>query len=150
MDAKDVLDNRVRFIVLGIPAPQGSKKHVGRGIMVESSKLVKPWRQAVEQAVMIAAPFGSRSDPILFRGPVAVDVAFFLSRPKSAKKGARPSARPDIDKLMRSTFDAMTTAGVYEDDGRIVSVIAEKWYVGDERYADALPVSGAIISVECV
>ena len=28
-------------------APQGSKRHVGRGIMIESSKRVKPWRDAV-------------------------------------------------------------------------------------------------------
>lgn len=32
-----------RFSVLGLPAPQGSKTHVGEGRMVESSKRVKPW-----------------------------------------------------------------------------------------------------------
>ena len=31
----------------GLPAPQGSKRHVGGGIMVESSKRAKPWRQDV-------------------------------------------------------------------------------------------------------
>ena len=30
-----------------LPAPQGSKKHVGRGILVESSTKVKPWRQDI-------------------------------------------------------------------------------------------------------
>ena len=38
--------------VYGTPAPQGSKRHVGRGVMVESSKKVKPWREAVKQAAL--------------------------------------------------------------------------------------------------
>ena len=29
------------------PAPQGSKRHVGGGRLIEASKRVKPWRQAV-------------------------------------------------------------------------------------------------------
>ena len=29
-------------------APQGSKKHVGNGIMVETSKRLKSWRKQVE------------------------------------------------------------------------------------------------------
>ena len=41
--------------VYGIPGPQGSKKFCGvsksgRGIMVESSAKVKPWREAVKWA----------------------------------------------------------------------------------------------------
>lgn len=36
-----------RFAVFGLPAPQGSKRHVGEGRMVESSKRVKPWRRQV-------------------------------------------------------------------------------------------------------
>ena len=37
-----------KFTVHGLPAPQGSKRHVGKGVMVESSKYVKPWREAVK------------------------------------------------------------------------------------------------------
>ena len=32
------------LFVPGIPAPQGSKRHVGHGVMVESSARVKSWR----------------------------------------------------------------------------------------------------------
>ena len=39
-----------RFAVFGLPAPQGSKRHVGEGRMVESSKRVKPWRRQVAAA----------------------------------------------------------------------------------------------------
>ena len=33
------------FVVLGSPVGQGSKRHVGNGVMMESPKL-KPWRLA--------------------------------------------------------------------------------------------------------
>lgn len=131
--------------VHGLPAPQGSKRHVGHGVMIESSKSVKPWRIAVEYAVLEMSPMGQRTDPVLFRGPVSLDIVFCLPRPKSAKKDARPDKKPDIDKLQRSTFDALKTAGVFEDDSRVVNVSAKKRYAGD---ANALGIPGAMIFVE--
>ena len=44
--------NEIFIPVLGLPAAQGSKKHVGRGILVESSKKVAPWRQDVRYAAV--------------------------------------------------------------------------------------------------
>ena len=38
------------FTVRGIPGAQGSKRHVGHGVMIESSKKVKPWRSDVKAA----------------------------------------------------------------------------------------------------
>jgi Holliday junction resolvase RusA-like endonuclease len=35
------------------PAPQGSKSHVGKGVMVESCKNVKPWRLLVAKTAII-------------------------------------------------------------------------------------------------
>lgn len=131
--------------VHGLPAPQGSKRHVGRGIMIESSKAVKPWREAVLYAVLEQEPHSRRADPILFRGPVSLQICFYLHRPKSAKEGARPDKKPDLDKLQRSTFDALKSAGVFEDDSRVVSVHATKRYAGDES---GLTVPGALIFVE--
>ena len=49
----------VEFEVVGLPAAQGSKRHVGNGVMVESSKALKPWRSAVAEAARdIAADVG--------------------------------------------------------------------------------------------
>lgn len=39
----------IKFFVAGVPAPQGSKVLM-RGRMIESSKKLKPWREAVRQA----------------------------------------------------------------------------------------------------
>ena len=55
-----------RFSVLGLPAPQGSKTHIGNGRMVESSKRVKPWRRQVA-AAYVDHDFGD-----VLIGPVSV------------------------------------------------------------------------------
>lgn len=110
------------FTVAGMaPAPQGSKRHVGHGRLVESSKQVKPWRYLVQQAAV------ATGHPT-FSGPVSLSCVFLFPRPKShyTTKGAlRPSAptfhavRPDGSKCLRSTEDALVDAGLLEDDARI-------------------------------
>lgn len=110
---------RVLFVP-GVPAPQGSKRHVGRGVLIESSKAVGPWRERVA----LAAHSHAR---VLLGGPVSVDLVFVLPRPKSAPKRTTPPAikRPDLDKLARAILDALT--GVwFADDSAVVSLFASK------------------------
>lgn len=131
----------IAFTVYGTPAPQGSKRHVGGGVMIESSKKVKPWRQDVKYAALEAI---NGIDGLPIDGPIRINITFTLARPKSAKKGATPCKKPDIDKLIRSTFDAIGEAGIWADDARVISVLAEKIYVGDPH---ALSSPGAIIGL---
>jgi Holliday junction resolvase RusA-like endonuclease len=128
--------------VYGLPAPQGSKRHVGRGVMVESSAKVKPWREAV---VWAARGVGEK-----IPGPVVAEMVFTLPKPKSAPKTRRtwPDRKPDLDKLIRSTCDALSTAGSYEDDARIVGVTAWKVFPGEGE--DALDVPGCVIRLRGV
>lgn len=110
--------------IFGEPAPQGSKRHVGRGIMIESSAKVKPWREAVSIEAAQAAANGYRH-----AGPVGVTIMFYLRRPPSAPKSRRyPDRKPDLDKLIRSTLDALVIGGVIEDDARIIAIRAGKVY----------------------
>ena len=44
------MNARIELYAVGDPAPQGSKSHVGNGVMIESSKRVKPWRRQVAAA----------------------------------------------------------------------------------------------------
>lgn len=150
----------------GIPAPQGSKRHVGNGVLVESSRAVKPWREAVRAAAVEAMAWDPREvvravddpeDPrwLPGRGPVEVRVVFTLGRPASHYRRGRfaselragapeePTGRPDLDKLVRSTFDALTDAGALDDDARVVEVHAVKAYPGG--HLDALDAPGAVI-----
>lgn len=117
------------------PAPQGSKRHVGGGRMVEASKRVKPWRIAVAAE---ALEVGQQ-----ISGACAVSIVFRFRRPKAHFKPSgelRDTAprwcivkRNDIDKCIRSTLDGMVQGDLLVDDCIVVTVNAEKRYcVGSE------------------
>lgn len=111
------------FFVEGTPAPQGSKQGFirgGRVVLVESSKKVKPWREAV--GVKARESVGELLD-----GPLVLDVEFVMPRPKAL--GGKPAPpmvqRPDADKLLRSTCDGLTGTA-YGDDSQVVTIHAHK------------------------
>jgi len=134
----------MEIIVYGTPAPQGSKRHVGGGVMVESSKKVKPWRQDVKFAALQARAGAQPIDD-----PVCMRVVFTLPKPASAPKRKRtfPSRKPDIDKLLRSTLDALTDAGIFSDDARVVEFTRlAKVFPGDDE--ESLDSPGVRIVVE--
>lgn len=120
----------IHFDVRGIrPAPQGSKRHMGRGIMVEQSTNLKPWRDAVRHEALKACAS-------MALGPVFLELAFRFARPKghfNAKGQLKPTApnhvitKPDIDKIQRSTLDALTGV-LFKDDSQVCRVIAIKSY----------------------
>lgn len=109
-----------QLFVPGKPAPQGSKRHVGHGILVESSKALAPWRTTV--AWHVAQEW--KLAPLC--GAVQVDLMFVLPRPRSTPKVTPPAIkRPDADKLTRAIFDALT--GVcWRDDSQIVDFHTSK------------------------
>ena len=136
------------IFVPGTPAPQGSKRvgvnrATGRAVLIEASKQVKPWRAAVVEAWKST---GRETIP----GPVAVWLRFDLVRPRGhygTGRNARtlrptapayPAVKPDLDKLVRSILDALTTAGAIEDDARVVSLSVSKHYA---------PVGGVHITI---
>ena len=104
----------------GIPAPQGSKRHVGNGILIESSKRVGPWRAVVAIAV------GEQTTTVL-DGPVRIELQFVMPRPKATPKRSTPPAvkKPDLDKLTRAVLDAITGVS-YRDDSPVVDLVASK------------------------
>ena len=115
----------VHLVVYGNPAPQGSKKFVGttangRGLLVESSKKVKPWRMDVKAAAELVRDAHAASMPL--EGPLVVSMIFTLPKPSSAPKRRQtwPDRKPDVSKLARSTEDALTDAGFWADDARVV------------------------------
>ena len=131
------------FQVYGRPAPQGSKRALGPGRMVEMSRHVKPWREDVRAAALSYLPAGW----VPLDEPLVVRMTFTLAKPASAPKKRQtwPMRTPDLSKLVRATEDAMTTAGVWRDDARVVDLRAVKAYP-DEGY-DALSRPGAVIRV---
>jgi crossover junction endodeoxyribonuclease RusA len=132
------------FTVAGMaPQPQGSKRHLGNGVMVESCKNLKPWRYLVQQAAV------NLNHPTIL-GPVSLSCVFLFPRPKShyTPKGTLRSnapafhaVKPDGSKCLRSTEDALVDAGLLQDDSRIAISSYTK------RYCTAQEKPGAIITV---
>lgn len=136
----------IRFAVYGIPGPQGSKRHVGNGRMIESSAKVKPWREAVKWRAIESLE--RRGNPAPLDGPLRVRMIFTLPKPASAPKTRKtwPMRKPDLSKLVRSTEDALTDAGLWADDARVVECLAIKRFPGEGDGALERP--GVVIVIE--
>ena len=125
---------RVSFVVYERAAPQGSKRYVGNGIMIESSKRVKPFREAVKAAASNAhLPDGWPMDVAM-----RVGVRFHFQRPKAhyTSKGALKNDAPmeaishrlgDIEKLARAVNDSLSGT-VFNDDRQVVEMHLAKCY----------------------
>ena len=118
--------------VPGKPAPQGSKRYLGvkggKGITVEMSKKVAPWRTDVREAVIGAARVAGSGG-----APLSVRLEFVMPRPASTPKRRTPAAvkRPDLDKLVRAVLDAIGSAGcIWVDDSQVVDLHAIKRIAG--------------------
>jgi crossover junction endodeoxyribonuclease RusA len=119
--------------IIGVPAPQGSKSFKGmrRGkggqpvpVLLESSKKVAPWREAV--ALQVANEL--QRSPAFFDGAVRLTLQFIMPRTGAEPKGwtRHHTKAPDLSKLIRSTEDAITTAGAWRDDCVVVETAAIK------------------------
>lgn len=138
------------FHVPGCPQPGGSKKgfvnpKTGRVIITEDASRNREWRSLV----VMAARQAHQGPPM--EGPLHLVVNFHVTRPKGHYRTGKnaselragaprfPTSKPDLTKLLRSTEDALTDAGVWRDDAQIVTQYVTK------RYA---PKAGANITVE--
>lgn len=143
---------RVVVNVHGVPAPKGSMKAfvVGRVapravVTHDNNERTKMWAGLVGEAAR-AAMVGR----VMFRDQaVQVHVEFRLPRPAGHYKPSGeirrsaprfPLVKPDLDKLVRATMDAIKGV-VFDEDSRIVSIAAGKYYAT----ADVGP--GALITV---
>jgi Holliday junction resolvase RusA-like endonuclease len=148
------------LVVRGRPAPQGSKRGVARttgkgadlkivGIrQIEMSPHVGVWRDDVKAAAETRIGLTGHKP---WDCPLRVRMVFTVRKPASAPKRRRtwPGTMPDLSKLCRSTEDALTAAGVWKDDARVVEYTRlAKVYPGEDP--EALEVPGVRISVEPV
>lgn len=117
------------FRVSGDPQPQGSMrafipKGWGRAVLTSSNKKLKSWRADVSDEAYISML--GKVKKIEKPYPVSVDVIFCFQKPKSTPKRILwKTTKPDLDKLIRGLFDAMT--GIcFEDDSQVHRVSAVK------------------------
>ncbi len=128
-------------------APQGSKKHVGNGIMIETSKRLKSWRNQVELRAKLVANE-------LIQEPVEVGVVFWFKRPlkqylsngmvrQDAPVYITNKNKGDLDKHCRALLDSLT-GSAFADDSQVVSLHAVK------KYCDTESQTGADIKIKTI
>lgn len=117
----------VSFTVVGIAQPKGSTrafipKGWTRPIITTDNPKSKGWQQLVTEQAQTVAQDG------LFIGPVLLSAIFCLPRPESLpKRVLHHTKKPDLDKLVRSTKDALKGV-LYRDDSQVVKLHAAKVY----------------------
>jgi crossover junction endodeoxyribonuclease RusA len=136
MSAVPIVDT-ITLNIIGIPQPKGSMSAVrtrgGHTVMLEGKSNTaraasRTWREAVETA---ARDWQHGHAQVLLDEPLRVDIAFFLPRPKSApKRRVWPDRKPDVDKLVRHSFDALTGI-IWADDARVCDLHVRKHYAVD-------------------
>lgn len=128
--------------VPGNASPQGSKRHVGGGRLIESSPHLRAWRATVAAHTLGAIVREERGQRGTWpaTGPCTLNVVFHFPRPKHHYRQGKFAhllrtvaprdmfIGPDLDKLVRAIGDALTDACAILDD-RQINVIhaAKKW-----------------------
>jgi len=119
----------------GEPPTQGdhfADPRTGR-IIDQKATRIRVWRRLIAAELQQA-----RWQPIM-HGPIRCTLDFVLPRPKSHYRGVRivelrPDAplwhqsKPDLDKLARAAFDALSKAGAWADDAQVCQLISTKRY----------------------
>ena len=115
------------FQVLGLPAPQGSKTRMPNGCVIEGSSTsgrakTRAWRESVKDAAFAQAQAHGRFD-----GPTAVTLRLRFPWPASRKKSHHGwhVVKPDADKVLRATLDALVHGGLLRDDALVCRLTVE-------------------------
>jgi Holliday junction resolvase RusA-like endonuclease len=140
---------RMNIDIVGLPAPQGSKsgyynKTTGRVVMVEGKSktgraAVASWRDAVTDACRRQLEQFPASP---MTGPLAVTMLFRFPPTKTDPYRFWHAVKPDLDKLVRSTFDALKLGGAIADDSMISKLTTVK------RFINGREAAGCSINIE--
>lgn len=124
---RETAQSVIRFRVVGEPVPQGSMKGYVRGgrvALTSDNPKLHNWRDVIGWEAR-------QHVTELLTEPVRVWANFYLTRPKSCpKRRVYPTVKPDIDKLTRALFDALTGV-VWADDALVVEHHIRKVYANE-------------------
>lgn len=123
------------FRVACVPVAQPRQRHrvisVGGRSMAANYTPTRDPVNAYKAAVMHAARMAYAGEPLA--GPLRVAVTFIFDRPGYLLKPRSPDARvlcgkkPDVDNLVKSTFDALNKL-LWLDDAQVCSLSVEKLF----------------------
>lgn len=131
----------------GTPASKGSYRPItgrsrltGKPVtrLIPMDRKERPWRDHVRDTILTTRT----TTTIPHNAAITVETTFYLPRPKTIPphKRKHPTVKPDIDKLQRALYDAITETHIWHDDCQITDVISHK------RYADDTP-TGVFLTI---
>lgn len=130
----------IEFFAKGIPKgqprPRAFARKMGNKMVarVYDAGTAEGWKGAIAAAAIGHIP------AIPLEGPLALDLAFVMPRPRShyGSRGGvaylKESApvwyeqKPDADNLAKAVMDALTALGVWNDDAQVVALSIGKQY----------------------
>ena len=136
----------ITFSVAGVPKPKGSMRafvREGRPIVTSDNPGVSGWQQTIGWSAVEATRAATTSAiaGVPFpTDPVRVTLRFELPRPTTTPRRAEPTTKPDLDKLTRAVFDALTGV-LWTDDAQVC------WLEARKRYITAGGVPGVHVTV---
>lgn len=133
----------IAFKVFGEAQPQGSSrafvpKGHSRPIITSDNPELKSWRQLVAECANATLTMLPAADRALLLDGVRVSIAFYLPRPKTLpKKYTAHTKKPDVDKLVRACFDALSHV-LFRDDAQVCELVTAKYYAreGEAPHVD--------------
>jgi Holliday junction resolvase RusA-like endonuclease len=134
------------LFIPGIPASKGSYRPItgrsrttGKPVtrLIPMDRKERPWRDHVRDTIL-----SHKHPTIPPNSYIKIETTFYLPRPKTTPphKRKHPTVKPDIDKLQRALYDAITETHIWHDDCQITDVISHK------RYADDTP-TGVFLTI---
>jgi Holliday junction resolvase RusA-like endonuclease len=130
----------MNFTVYAKPQPQGSAKAFvtkeGKAIVTSDNTKLKPYRHTVTAVVRQECIDQGWNLPLAGKHvPCSIGLKFFFERPPSIpKRRVEMVVKPDIDKLIRATLDALKGV-LFADDAQVVALSPSpsKHYGSPER-----------------
>jgi Holliday junction resolvase RusA-like endonuclease len=142
MTLRMISHSEVRFFVQGIPKGQPRPRVARQGgrAWAYNPSVANEWKNMVK-----AVGLQNRPDKPI-EGPVAMQIDFFMARPKRLKKGEAgySPVKPDIDNLVKAVMDSLNDTGIWGDDNQVVELSSSKKYCAEGEYP------GAQIAIEAI
>lgn len=136
-DNPEVPGGKAAFPIYKGSKKKGTQEFTGRVAITDKNRLTPLWRRSV---ITAARPNGTAAVRPVLDMPLIVRLHFTLSRPVSVSERKRPYpiVKPDVDNLVKPTYDALTNSGIWKDDNLIIGQVTSKAYVNG-YHADGTP-----------